>query len=48
MPQMQLRKTQLDGAIVGFRRPDQVDPILTAAGIDLAAEDVEQIESGER
>ena len=35
-------------AIVGFRRPDQVDPILAAADLDLTAEDVEQIERGER
>ena len=30
------------------RQSDQVDPILTAAGIELTAEDVEQIERGER
>jgi hypothetical protein len=38
-------KTQLK---TGFRRPDQVDPILTNAGLDLTAEDVEQIEGGAR
>ena len=43
-----LRNPAVDGAIVGFRRPDQVDPILTAAGLDLTPEDVEQIERGER
>ena len=45
---MQLRKTQLDGAIVGFRRPGQVDPILAAVGLELTAADVEQIEGGAR
>ena len=39
-----LRNPAVDGAIVGFRRPDQVDPILAAAGLDLTAEDVEEIE----
>jgi aryl-alcohol dehydrogenase-like predicted oxidoreductase len=38
----------VDAAIGGFRRPDQVAPILTAAGIVVSAEDVEQIERGER
>ncbi len=41
-----LRNPAVDGAIVGFRRPDQVDAILPAAGIHFAAEDVEQIEGG--
>jgi aryl-alcohol dehydrogenase-like predicted oxidoreductase len=36
----------VDGAIVGFRRPDQVDPILPAAGLELTDEDVAQIEGG--
>ena len=43
-----LRNPAVDGAIVGFRRPDQVDPILSAAGIELSAEDVEQIEGADR
>ena len=34
----------VDGAIVGFRRPDQVDPILTAANLELTAEDLDEIE----
>jgi aryl-alcohol dehydrogenase-like predicted oxidoreductase len=34
----------VDGAIVGFRRPDQVDPILTAANLDLTDEDIAEIE----
>ena len=43
-----LRNPAVDGAIVGFRRPDQIDPILTAADLELTTEDVEQIERGER
>jgi aryl-alcohol dehydrogenase-like predicted oxidoreductase len=39
-----LRNPAVDGAIVGFRRSDQVTPILSAADIDLTADDVEQIE----
>ncbi|MDX6513887.1 MAG: hypothetical protein QOE36_3391 [Gaiellaceae bacterium] len=34
----------VDGAIVGFRRPDQVDPILAAAGLELSDADVAEIE----
>jgi aryl-alcohol dehydrogenase-like predicted oxidoreductase len=34
----------VDGAIVGFRRPDQVDPILAAAGLHLTADDIAEIE----
>ena len=43
-----LHNPAVDGAIVGFRRPDQVDPILAAAGLELTAADVEQIEGGAR
>ena len=39
-----LRHPVVDGAIVGFRRPDQVDPILIAANLDLSAEDTAEIE----
>jgi aryl-alcohol dehydrogenase-like predicted oxidoreductase len=39
-----LRNEAVDGAIVGFRRPDQVDPILVAAGLELTDEDVGEIE----
>jgi aryl-alcohol dehydrogenase-like predicted oxidoreductase len=35
-----LRNPAVDGAIAGFRRPDQVDPILVAASLDLTDEDV--------
>jgi hypothetical protein len=34
----------VDGAIVGFRRPDQVDPIIGAANLDLSPDDVATIE----
>ena len=39
-----LRNPAVDGAIVGFRRPDQVDPIVDAASITLSDEDVDEIE----
>jgi aryl-alcohol dehydrogenase-like predicted oxidoreductase len=43
-----LRNPAVDGAIVGFRRPDQVDPILTAASLELTDEDLDEIEGGTR
>jgi aryl-alcohol dehydrogenase-like predicted oxidoreductase len=39
-----LRNPAVDGAIVGFRRPDQVDPILVAASFELTDEDIDEIE----
>jgi aryl-alcohol dehydrogenase-like predicted oxidoreductase len=39
-----LRNPAVDGAIVGFRRPDQVDAILMAAGLELDDDDVATIE----
>ena len=39
-----LRNPAVDGAIVGFRRPDQVDPILSAANLALTDEDLAEIE----
>jgi aryl-alcohol dehydrogenase-like predicted oxidoreductase len=39
-----LARSAVDGAIVGFRRPDQVDPIMPAAGLHLTAEDIAEIE----
>jgi aryl-alcohol dehydrogenase-like predicted oxidoreductase len=39
-----IRNPAVDGAIVGFRRPDQVDPILPAAELELRDEDVAEIE----
>jgi aryl-alcohol dehydrogenase-like predicted oxidoreductase len=38
----------VDGAIVGFRRPDQVAPILAAAGLELTDGDVAEIEGSPR
>jgi aryl-alcohol dehydrogenase-like predicted oxidoreductase len=43
-----LRNPAVDGAIVGFRRPDQVDPILVAAQLELSDDDVDEIEGGTR
>ena len=39
-----LRNPAVDGAIVGFRRPDQVDPIIAAAHLHLNDDDVATIE----
>ena len=39
-----LRNPAVDGAIVGFRRPYQVDPLLAAASLELTDEDVAEIE----
>jgi aryl-alcohol dehydrogenase-like predicted oxidoreductase len=39
-----LRNPAVDGAITGFRRPDQVDPILAAANLELTAQDIAEIE----
>jgi aryl-alcohol dehydrogenase-like predicted oxidoreductase len=39
-----LRHPAVDGAIVGFRRPEQVDPIVVAAGLELTDRDLDQIE----
>jgi aryl-alcohol dehydrogenase-like predicted oxidoreductase len=38
-----LRNPAVDGAIVGFRRLDQVDPLLPGAGLRLTDEDVAEI-----
>jgi aryl-alcohol dehydrogenase-like predicted oxidoreductase len=43
-----LRNPAVDGAIVGFRRPDQVDPILTAGNLELSDEDIAEIEGSTR
>jgi aryl-alcohol dehydrogenase-like predicted oxidoreductase len=43
-----LRNPAVDGAIVGFRRPDQVDPILVAANLELSDDDVEAIDGRAR
>lgn len=39
-----LHNPAVNGAIVGFRRPDQVDPIVTAANLELSEADVSVIE----
>ena len=39
-----LRNPAVDGAIVGFRSPDQVDPLLDAANLELSEEDISTIE----
>jgi aryl-alcohol dehydrogenase-like predicted oxidoreductase len=39
-----LHNPAVDGAIVGFRRPDQVDPIITAAHLELGRDDIATIE----
>jgi aryl-alcohol dehydrogenase-like predicted oxidoreductase len=38
-----LRNPAVDGAIVGLRRPDQADPILAAASLDLSDSDIREI-----
>ena len=43
-----LRNTVVDGAIAGFRRAGQVDPILTAATIELTGDDIDEIEGRAR
>jgi len=40
-----LHNPAVDGAITGFRRPDQVDPIVAAAGLELSDDDVAEIEA---
>jgi aryl-alcohol dehydrogenase-like predicted oxidoreductase len=40
-----LRNPAVDAAIVGFRRPAQVDPILAAAALQLTDEDLAEIEA---
>jgi aryl-alcohol dehydrogenase-like predicted oxidoreductase len=39
-----LRNPAVDGAITGFRRPDQVDPIVDGANLALTAQDIAEIE----
>ncbi|MDX6629893.1 MAG: hypothetical protein QOH00_2139, partial [Gaiellales bacterium] len=41
-----LRNPAVDGAIVGFRRPDQVDPIVGAANLELGDDDVAALSGG--
>jgi aryl-alcohol dehydrogenase-like predicted oxidoreductase len=39
-----LRNPAVDGAIVGFRSPDQVDPLIEAANLELSGDDIITIE----
>jgi len=39
-----LRNPAVDGAIVGFRSPDQVDPLTEAANLELSDDDITTIE----
>ena len=39
------RNPAVDGAITGFRRPAQVDPILAAAGLELTSQDLAEIDT---
>jgi aryl-alcohol dehydrogenase-like predicted oxidoreductase len=43
-----LHNRAVDGAIVGMRRPDQVDELLAAAGLELGAEDAAELGGGRR
>ncbi len=43
-----LRNPAVDGAIVGFRRPDQIDPILTGGNLELTNQDIAEIEGSAR
>jgi aryl-alcohol dehydrogenase-like predicted oxidoreductase len=42
-----LRNPAVDGAIVGFRSPEQVDPLIEAANLELADEDTSTIEGAQ-
>jgi aryl-alcohol dehydrogenase-like predicted oxidoreductase len=43
-----LRNPAVDGAIVGLRRPDQVDELLAGATLELSDEDVAELERRQR
>jgi len=40
--------TFFGGAIVGFRRPDQVDPLVAASSLELTDKDLDEIEGRSR
>ncbi|WP_371542262.1 aldo/keto reductase [Streptomyces sp. NBC_00554] len=42
-----LHNRAVDGAITGFRRPAQVDPVVAAAGLELTEQDISEIEASE-
>jgi aryl-alcohol dehydrogenase-like predicted oxidoreductase len=39
-----LRNPAVDGAITGFRRPEQVGPIVAAAEVELSDEDLAELD----
>jgi aryl-alcohol dehydrogenase-like predicted oxidoreductase len=39
-----LTNPAVDAAITGFRHPDQVDPIVAAANLELTADDLAEIQ----
>ena len=41
-----LHHPAVDGSIVGFRRPDQVEPLAVAANVELTDEDLATIAAG--
>ncbi len=43
-----LSNPAVDGAIVGFRRPEQVDPLLAGAGLELGSDDLAEIQGDTR
>jgi len=43
-----LRNPAVDGAIVGLRRPDQVDDLLAAATLELSDDDAAELEGSQR
>jgi aryl-alcohol dehydrogenase-like predicted oxidoreductase len=42
-----LRNPAVDGAIVGFRSPEQVDPLIEAANLELSDDDITTIEGAQ-
>jgi aryl-alcohol dehydrogenase-like predicted oxidoreductase len=42
-----LRSPGVDGAIVGFRSPEQVDPLIEAANLQLSEDDITTIEGAQ-
>jgi aryl-alcohol dehydrogenase-like predicted oxidoreductase len=42
-----LRNPAVDGAIVGFRSPEQVDPLIEAANLELSDDDISTIEGAQ-
>ncbi len=42
-----LANPAVDGAIVGFRSPEQVDPLVDAANLELSEDDITTIEGAQ-